>query len=790
MEEIVSKKMPVSIVNGTKGEKGCFVSNGERKKRIVFSVIKYSVYFCFFLLLSNAVVLGTFAPFAIGFFLALIWCGQNIPLCSLLFLVASLIINPGLTTLIGGAFSVFFILSVCMWHTKLKKQISLPLFSIYAVLSQAGYLFSEMYFFGNFVYSVLNVFLVVVCGFASIKFLEAILAGGVVQRLSSAEISGLFCLMLGVACGLVSVDIFGFSVLKLFAVIMILETSLIFGGAGGLFCGSVLGLSPLLIDFDISYLTAFIVFALVAGLFHGKNRLYGVLAVCVSEVLIGFFLNVYATYTIIAALPVILGGICFLLVPKLVNEYFAGVFGVGEGNNALKDVVNRSRESLCRRFYNLSEIFAEIDYVFRSMVRGAMTKEQVKNYIGVEVKDRVCHSCPNKNSCHRMHELQTKDVFENMVESALERGKSSLLDVSPHLTARCAKVGQIVSEINFLTNQHKNYASVVGKLDAGRVLVAEQLGGISKIMKNLAEEVRKNVSFDTKRENEIMSELSFHNIVCGEVVVYEQNIDIVCVTLLVKREVQAVSKIEKIVGQICKHKMRAISEEPSKKAGWKMISLQTSPKYDIIFGTASCAKDGCKISGDCYSIIRISQSQYLLAVSDGMGSGEKAEKTSSLALGLIENFYKAGFDNDIILSSINKLLSISKEEIFSTLDICVIDTYNGTADFIKMGAPNSYVKSNGQTEEIKGGALPLGIVQEIEPIIRKKVFKSGDIMFLFSDGVSDSFATDEVLEDFINNMRGLNPQTLAENLLDKAIENSGGAKDDLTVICAKIFSLE
>ena len=39
---------------------------------------------------------------------------------------------------------------------------------------------------------------------------------------------------------------------------------------------------------------------------------------------------------------------------------------------------------------------------------------------------------------------------------------------------------------------------------------------------------------------------------------------------------------------------------------------------------------------------------------------------------------------EIILSSVNKLLSLYKEEIFSALDICIIDQKDGIADFIKM----------------------------------------------------------------------------------------------------------
>ena len=46
----------------------------------------------------------------------------------------------------------------------------------------------------------------------------------------------------------------------------------------------------------------------------------------------------------------------------------------------------------------------------------------------------------------------------------------------------------------------------------------------------------------------------------------------------------------------------------------------------------------------------------------------------------------------------------------------------------------------------------------------------------------------EKLKEFINNLKATNPQTLAETLVEKAVENSGGsAGDDMTVLVAKIF---
>ena len=77
--------------------------------------------------------------------------------------------------------------------------------------------------------------------------------------------------------------------------------------------------------------------------------------------------------------------------------------------------------------------------------------------------------------------------------------------------------------------------------------------------------------------------------------------------------------------------------------GWSIVELKNSPRFDIIFGTAAQNKSGQEISGDTYSLTRIENDKFMMALCDGMGSGEVAENSSSLAVGLLENFLQSRF---------------------------------------------------------------------------------------------------------------------------------------------------
>jgi len=192
-----------------------------------------------------------------------------------------------------------------------------------------------------------------------------------------------------------------------------------------------------------------------------------------------------------------------------------------------------------------------------------------------------------------------------------------------------------------------------------------------------------------------------------------------------------------------------LQENNSEIGGTKEIVLKTAPNYDIVFGSSACSKNGVSLSGDTHSLIKIDDGKYMVALCDGMGSGEKAHSVSDLTITLIENFYKAGFDNETILNSVNRLLTLNADENFSALDICVFDTRKNIMDFIKLGAPYGFIKHKTETEVISTSGLPIGVLSEMQQHITKKMFSDFDIVVLVSDGISEAFGSEEELKTFL-----------------------------------------
>lgn len=752
-------------------------------------VLKYLGYFAIMYILAGAGINGAIFPFAVGMFLSLVWCGEKSYILAPLYILATLAHGFSIPSLISSVTTALFILLITGIHYKIKRPVKLSLYLVYALISQIGFVFSEVYFNNAIVTTFISVVASLLFMQCCNQIFSAILIRGFAYKLSSLEIISACVLLGAISCGLTAYNFWGFELIKLFAVFMVLFSAYTFNVSSTLVVGITIGLGSLLYANNPEFLAPFSLFALTAVAFKSKYKFIPCIAIIALDLCLGYFVGVYYSYSYISAIPCLISSIAFLVIPNRVLENVSGVISYSANSLAMRNVVNRSREGLTRRLYDLSEVFGEMDYVFRSMIKGGMSKEDVKEILLSEVKNKVCEDCKEKNYCHRLCQMETEKVLNELVNIALERGRTTLLDVPSYLTSKCSRVSTLVSVINNLTTQYKQYASFMNNLDASRVLIAEQLSGVSKIMKNLAGEVNKNVTFDAGKENTLIDELTFNNIVCSDAVIYEQNTDVTSATLVVRNEDAEKIKIPSIVSKVCGNKMVVASNDASPKAGYRVLTLKTAPKYDVIFGSSACTKEGSSTSGDTFSLIRIENDKFMFALCDGMGSGEKAEKASSLAIGLIENFYKAGFDNDIILSSVNKLLSLNRDEVFSALDICVMDLKQGIADFIKMGAPNSFIKHENEINSVESGALPLGIVQDAPPAVNKTVLSAGDFVFLCTDGITDSFESNEKLMEFINNLKPTNPQTLAELVVEKAIENSGGsAGDDMTVLVAKIFS--
>ena len=216
--------------------------------------------------------------------------------------------------------------------------------------------------------------------------------------------------------------------------------------------------------------------------------------------------------------------------------------------------------------------------------------------------------------------------------------------------------------------------------------------------------------------------------------------------------------------------------------------LKRKPEFDAAFGIATVPKEGENSSGDAYSILKIDERRFLVALSDGMGSGENARDISDKTLTLLESFYKAKMPSDTVLSTVNRLIAYSPEETFACLDLAAVDLDTGEADVVKIGSPVGFILSAEELRVLEGDSLPMGMLDAVHPATLRAHMGENDFMLFMSDGVTGAFGSSTELYSYLSNLRPINPQSLAEEILGSALSRyQGRAEDDMTVVAVKLM---
>ena len=220
--------------------------------------------------------------------------------------------------------------------------------------------------------------------------------------------------------------------------------------------------------------------------------------------------------------------------------------------------------------------------------------------------------------------------------------------------------------------------------------------------------------------------------------------------------------------------------------------FQEESRFTVLTGFARAVKEKEKISGDNHSFFETAEGEFYALLSDGMGSGSKACADSELVLNMAEKFLSSGFSEKRAMQFINDALIVGGEnQNMSTMDLCRINLYTGEADFLKIGATSSLIKRDGDVEELPASSLPLGVFSHLEPCRKRRRLMDGDYVFLFSDGVTDSFHTEEgkeFLKQLVAEIPYRHPGEMAGYLMKYVIQAAQGRiRDDMTVLVIGVW---
>ena len=644
---------------------------------------------------------------------------------------------------------------------------------------------------------------------------------------SIEELMGAAMLITIALSALTPIHLFGFSVKNILCILVVLilgwKNGMLVGATGGITTGIVLGIID---NGDPIMIAAFAICGLLAGLFSRFGR---------PGVIIGFVLgNTVLTYVsngnvvpIILFQEILIASLGLLLIPKKVEFAIEDVFN----NSVLLPettgrVLEGSKETI-RKLTNISETISELAQSYTqtaaTVLDDDMTRIEKENeeifmkelrnnienlednmlyeelYYSDEIVSDIFKSLLINT---RITKKQLVEIFSNHNEFIMGYDKENDSEENANTEK---DINEMIKKINYSYKTSKMNFVYKKKLEENNKNVSAQLQGVSEIIAEVADELEdsqnKEVNELQKEKEQIIQLLKQKKINVDEIYIKKEESGRYKVTVYQKtcEDVDGSECPYKTIGQVLSRVLNEKLTLVEQTCGLRtkqdscMFSYMSQDKHNLQIGIAKSTKNGSPVSGDTSTQIRLEDGKYLLALSDGMGSGPEARKSSKIAIKMLERLLTSGFKKDTSIKLINSTLAstMKEEDMYATLDIAIIDLYTENMEFVKNGACPTYVKRNKDVQILKSISMPTGIIDNIDLIVYDKDIEKGDIIVMCSDGIIESnneYQNKELwLKYLLEEINTDDVQKIADIIISEAIDNDyGKEKDDMTVIVAKV----
>ena len=790
---------PFKRTTGEAAAKPIFASNKKSSTTTYTNILRIALLSIAAFLLARAQILGGVYPFAPGFIAAaLVIYPKKGAIYAVPGLLGLYTVMQGQIFLVYAAIIVLLTVIFLLYNVDSKKQwFVVPAMVVASVMVAKGLLMALTTFTDYQL--MISIFESAIAGGMSIVFmviLTAIRRFDVARRFSADEIVCIFMAGMGVVCGLNGFSIGTVDIQGLFSRLLIMLVAYLGGGGAGAAIGALVGIVPSLSEVIAPSVIATYTFSgLLAGIFASFGRIGAAIGFILGNMILALYM-LSSSEISSGLLSSAIAAIIFLLIPAKVSKKLGRAFSATGLKSAKEEKNERLLMLAVRKLRNASWLFRDLSKSMDEISTSEPMSEEDSIRASMEqLSHQLCSECSLRDICWEMDYQQTFRGIISLFESVRENGVAEVKDAPENFAKRCPHIKELIATVNCLFDmQCRNNYWQMQKQSTGK-LISAQLSGVSDLM----EKISKDVS-DFGEEREVL-ERELEKAIAKR----GMPVEAAGITSLTEKSVGVWVQFIECPGEVyCR---QAIEEEVSRLLGCTFnvyenicggkectgrchYQLLAAGAHTLSIGKAQLAKDGKSVCGDTGGSILLDDGRQLLMISDGMGSGEEAAAESSAAISLISRLLEAGFSQETAINMLNSVLSLrGNAEQFVTMDICVLDLYDGKVNFIKTGGSASYIKRGGTVKVINGSSLPVGILSSIEQeTIHEQVFP-GDMIILASDGLLDMDSQEEGqwLSRVISQAVVNNPQSMAEYLLDKVISiSSGKIKDDITVMVAQM----
>lgn len=418
-------------------------------------------------------------------------------------------------------------------------------------------------------------------------------------------------------------------------------------------------------------------------------------------------------------------------------------------------------------------------------------QEEVE-HIFQQMKRSQCECCARRKMCwEEEYEECCRQIYNCLgaVERGLDLYSGELLEFQKF----CERGTEFIGEMRAVFLQERTNLMWNNRLLEQRSAAGEQIQDTAQLLKQMAERIYQIRGLREKEFRKLEKELNYEQIQCKNAWIFqreETQPEFYLTMRITDGNCIPARDVGKILTEVLGYRLVPARDcRLTVRREYDTFHYITDTRYEMFCGIARMTKSGELVSGDSFAFWQGDCGQVVMSLADGMGTGVEACRESEKVIELLEEFLDAGFSQDTAMRMINSSMILQDHmRIFSTIDLCMADLYNGRCSMVKAGACATYLKRGEELETILSTALPAGMLQGADYETAERQLFPGDTIIMMTDGVADALPEEGQLEELICRIQTNNAKEYARRILEQVlIRRQFQIRDDMTVLVGQIW---
>lgn len=226
-----------------------------------------------------------------------------------------------------------------------------------------------------------------------------------------------------------------------------------------------------------------------------------------------------------------------------------------------------------------------------------------------------------------------------------------------------------------------------------------------------------------------------------------------------------------------------------------ILKKNSSLPHDAHFSISAFIEPAKEVGGDLYDYFPLPNGKKVIMIGDVSGKGVPAALFMAMTVTLLRYAMQAGLSPHEAMQKINDSLSENNPScMFVTLFIGLLNEVTGEFEYANGGHCYPYVvnKNSNEIQELSHTSGPMvGVMEDIQYSSAKVSIHSGDMVLLYTDGVTEAMNESKELYDetrlkaVLLQQKRTNTNTLLQKIYEDILAYRGNAEqsDDITMLC-------